>query len=374
MVTYVRAGVAALMMAASVPAFAGPTFIFTDTGGAGPTTAAGRAFAQAAALWGNVFSNDVTIRLAIGFKPLSNNVLGTTSSARTTLTYQSVRSALIDGATSAADRSSAASLGRTLSFISNEAGNCQTGVNCRPISVSSRTIDNDNTTDNNFISVTTANAKALGLYNNSSLSNDASITFSNNFSWTFDRATGVLPGTYDFVGVAAHEIGHALGYVSGVDLADANVGRNGLDVTAWGTPLDLFRYSNGIRDWTIGTASCTSVDSGRTCLGLMATGAKNGDGQQASHWKTTATPIGLMKATAARGEQLQLTATDLTAYDIIGWNLASGAQNVTIQWNSGQILPPVTAGLNIVAAPEAPMAALFGLSAGLAALLRARRS
>ena len=45
-----------------------------------------------------------------------------------------------------------------------------------------------------------------------------------------------------------------------------------------------------------------------------------GDGRQASHWKD-GLGIGLLDPTAAQGEFLQVTANDVQALDVIGWNV-----------------------------------------------------
>ena len=47
---------------------------------------------------------------------------------------------------------------------------------------------------------------------------------------------GLHPGLVDFVGVATHEIGHALGFVSGVDIVDLTSGVGPF------APMDLSDY------------------------------------------------------------------------------------------------------------------------------------
>jgi hypothetical protein len=206
--------------------------------------------------------------------------------------------------------------------------------------------DANNTTDNNNLNVNTAQMKAMGLAPVYAASNpggrDGSVSFSTLFTWDFDPSDGIDAGAFDFVGVAAHEIGHALGFRSGVDTADINAlpgvalpGRRGLNNIAWGTVHDLFRYGmfggEMVRDWSIGGSSCYSIDA-QNCLGLMSTGRLNGDGRQASHWKDDmllgiAEPLGIMDPTASgiNGTRplMKFSHLDLIAFDVMGYDMFS---------------------------------------------------
>lgn len=320
----------------------GMTFILNDVGGVGAGTQARAAFEMAAAYWSSIFNDPITIRLDVQFAQLAPNVLGSTGSTTNAVGYGVVRNALAADAKSYWDGVAVNSLqAGPLTFATNEppaAG---------AIDSRTRFLDSNNTFDNNNLSVNTAQMKALGLNPVYAASNpngrDGSVSFSTSFVWDFDPTDGITAGAIDFVGVAAHEIGHALGFRSGVDLADVNAlpgiqppGARGLNNIAWGTVHDLFRYGTldgqTVRDWTIGGAPCYSIDAGANCLALMSTGRLNGDLRQASHWKDDTLlninpPIGIMDPTASGpgGTRPFQTVSifDTIAFDVMGYDLAA---------------------------------------------------
>lgn len=207
-----------------------------------------------------------------------------------------------------------------------------------------RFVDNDGSANNTVLDISSANAKALGLISVNDPAADASITFSSNFSFDFDPTNGITAGTYDFVGIATHEIGHAMGFVSGVDVVDYFSGPNGpnknaninvnasdpgigtIDPYRVFSVLDLFRYSAdsisegaGVLDLAYGGSPFFSID-GTTSLGAFSTGAYNGIGTQASHWQVLSGE-GIMDPTVSKGQLMSITALDQTALDVIGFDI-----------------------------------------------------
>lgn len=335
---------AALLLA--LPAFLGPgavatagplTFSFVPTGAlvglqtTNPTLYANvtSGFTAAGAYWSSRFQDDITINIEIDYPALGAGTLGNADFQTVGISYADVRTALTLDRTSGDDFTAVSSLpaGTALSFLTN---NEQTGA---------LQIDANGTANNTILDVPRANAKALGFYGTGLDPNDAvidaTINFSSNFSWDFDRSNGISPGTFDFVGVAIHEIGHAMGFVSGVDVVDFVSFPNG-NATYRGTELDPYRvfsvldlYRRGARNGggldfaTGGTGTNTpffSIDGGLTSLGTFATGQFNGDGRQASHWKDNL-GLGIMDPTFSYGELGIVKPLDIRSFDVIGYDL-----------------------------------------------------
>lgn len=300
------------------------TFEFTFL--AGTSTQAQNAFIQAGNVWSQALTDPVTLRLTVGLGTLSGNTLAEASSGQNAFSYATVRSALAGDVSSSTDAAAVAGLptGSFAMWINRTAenGNLATAY-----------LDNDGSTNNTFVQMTTANAAALGLpFTRSTLGGlcstacDGYIQFSNAQTYDFDRSNGITAGAFDFIGLAVHEIGHTLGFISGVDFLDQTPGLSADLYRA--TPLDLFRYSTassavGAIDFTASTAAKYFSLSGASSGSLnFSTGVAFGDGRQASHWKD-GLGLGLLDPTLTSGSVQALSGNDLTAIDAIGWNLAA---------------------------------------------------
>lgn len=314
-------------------------------------------FVTAGDRWRAAFADPITLNVDIDFGPIGNGVLGGTNSGDTVQSYATVRTQLALDAKSLNDVTAVAKLqvGPSMQFMTND-----TATNISP-ATSPRIRDNDTVgtaaNNNNFLDINRANAKALGIA--VSAGSDANITFTDfsdyasplpvppNIGWDFDPSDGIAAKRIDFVGVASHEIGHSMGFVSGTDTVDfvgspngpgrlpANGGPYDLDQFAIYNTLDLYRFSadslaqagqplNGLRDGAFGQASAASrpffsIDGGATNIAPFSTGAFNGDGNQASHWQDNL-GIGIMDPTFALGELGVITPNDLIAMDAIGWD------------------------------------------------------
>ena len=191
------------------------TFILHNVGGVTPGSQAEAGFLRATALWQSFLGDTVNIRLDVGFSSLGPGILGSTGSAGKVVSYAAVRAALTADQSSSDDATAVASLsaGSSLAFFTNN-------------SAGARVFDSDGSANNTLLFVSTADLKALGITTDANGqpvdtgAADGSITFSSDFRWEFDPGDGINAGAIDFVGVAFHEIGHALGFISGVDMVD----------------------------------------------------------------------------------------------------------------------------------------------------------
>jgi len=279
-------------------------------------------FQSAANYWESVLTDNVTVNIDIDFRALDPGVLGSAGSTTQSTTVVNYFAALGGDSTSASDAAALANL-PALSGAGGLSYNTQiydAGSNTMVLGV-----DNDDSGNNQVLNLNTSTAKALGLFGGGAGDSDATITFSSAFTWDFDNSDGVDAGHQDFVGVAIHEIGHSLGFRSGVDNVDSAISNpHSLENFRIWTGLDMFRYSaDGVLDLSAGTASYFSLDGGTTNLGLFSTGKNNGDGHQASHWKDNL-GLGIMDPTANPPGQINVVSPlDLQALDVIGWGLAA---------------------------------------------------
>lgn len=199
---------------------------------------------------------------------------------------------------------------------------------------------------NSTLAVTRPNLKALGLLpgTDGAAGADGLLKFNpTKFAMVdFTRGDGITAGLFDFTGIAIHELGHLMGFSSGVDEVDfhgdsAPAGPADLTGTAIFSVLDLYRYrsdtlaapsqppTGAVNDWRFGPPAGPSekpyfsVDEGVTTIAAFSTGAVNGDGKQASHFATGV--AGIMNPGFAPGAEFNPTGIDVAAMDAIGWNI-----------------------------------------------------
>ncbi|MEB3356138.1 MAG: NF038122 family metalloprotease [Synechococcales bacterium] len=330
-------------------------------------------FSAAGELWSSVLHDDVTVNIDVAFADLETGVLGRTTANEQSFAYTSVRDALWGDRTSTIDNQVAQQIpqGNSFNLLINYTSNS-------PFGSGSATpyLDNNGSSNNQTIRMTQANAKALGLGTFDPSTPDASILMNQRTRWDFDRSDGIRSDAFDFTTVAAHELGHALGFISGTDLLDTSspftVGTQTFylpeDFFAAVSPLDLFRVSEAsaargrnVIDWTAGPSPKSfSLDGGQTLLAPFATGIVHGAGESNSHWAKDQTN-GIMDPDIRAGEQLAITSLDLVALDAIGWNVRNPEVNlVGVQGEASQFIVSGEAANGIVPVPGGETTAAIG--------------
>ncbi|MDG1874279.1 MAG: NF038122 family metalloprotease [Mariniblastus sp.] len=276
-------------------------------------------------LWAQEFKDDITVNLNFSFSNLGAGALSSAASATQTNTYVDFWSAIGNDATSSDDTTMWNGLptGQTFSVYINHTS--EAGFSNTPY------VDDDGGANNANVRITTANAKALGLRSANDTVTDAAIIFNDSFAWDFDPTDGITEGTLDFVGIATHEIGHALGFESGVDELDANgFGAHDDNALPFVSSIDFLRFSTDSEtfgadiDWTADKrGKYYSIDGGLSVAlpgaEHWSTGVVYGDGEQASHWKD-GVGIGIMDPTTSTGTASTISGIDLQAFDVIGYD------------------------------------------------------
>jgi FG-GAP-like repeat len=230
-----------------------------------------------------IFLNPITVNITVGYgkingQSLVSGALGESDTFFNQYSYSQIRGALIAGST--------------------------TGASTLPAS--------DPTGGGNYW-VATGEAKAIGLAGPSSAT-DGFIGFaSQGVSWTYNTTNGgsVAPGSYDFFGVAAHELTEVLGR----DLFVGNQDNQGIGANSY-TPLDLFHYSsNGTRDFLGTTAGYFSVDGGATNLDSFNTNPSGDFGDWANSAGNDA-----FRAFSSSGVANPVSQSDLTELSALGYH------------------------------------------------------
>jgi len=303
----------------------------------GTPQAAASGLSAAGDLLSSIFTDSVNLDIGFRFS------LEPPGAASTLLEfpYQRVREALGVDQTSASDLTAVSNLqsGPALDLLINRTSDNRNGVGS-PVPY----LDNDGSANNTTIRITASNAKALSLdradalgesiFLGGDLSRDAVIILDPfgiaGFPWDFDRTDGVAAGTLDFTGIVIHELWHVLGFCTGVDVLDRFFILPAEDQLTWINTLELFRFSEeslafgeAVIDWTINTTEkFFSIDGGATRIADFRTGLISGDGGYPGHWKFLGTGIMDDFLIPFIGSEAQLSTIDITAIDVIGWNIS----------------------------------------------------
>ncbi len=243
------------------------------------------AIQEAANYFDRLYTNNITVTLDINYGNIASGA-SAGSTADYLRTYSTYRNALLSQSSQSADDLTAAAFLGASDPTGGSAANWFGG----------------NALD-----------KALGLTPYSTIAgiSDGTVNFqadgAGGVHYNYDVNNRGVSGLWDLVGVAEHEISHALGRVS-------LVGQNG-DYS----PLDLFRYqgngSSTTRDFVDGTAAHFSIDGGTTNLANFALTSDTGDWDASSGLDPNA-------AFSSIGAAHYFTQTDVRELDVLGYTRA----------------------------------------------------
>ncbi|MES1998768.1 MAG: NF038122 family metalloprotease [Pseudomonadota bacterium] len=237
------------------------------------------AFWDAIGYFQSTFSNPVSINLNVGWGEVSGQplggALGASSSYFINYDYATVRNALLNVA----------------------------APGYLPVT---------DPTNGRLIDVNAANAKVLGLNTYSGPhSSDGAVGFDSSSQWTFDPNNRAVSGSYDFIGVAMHEISEVMGRSS--SLVPTCTGSGCSE-----SVQNLFRYTApGQLDLT-GTNAYLSINGGTSQVNAFNGDPTRGD---LGDWNGN-TPDAYNYA-AATGQLLPASAADITAMRALGYTLAT---------------------------------------------------
>ncbi len=248
----------------------------------------------------STFGDNMTVTVDLSFANLGGGVLGATGSSTLNTSYTNVRLGLQNGQD--ADDTIQASLpaGSTL----------PTRLNGGSSAVSS--IGTLTATRANFVSTIGAAPGSAG-----------SIVINSSTLWDYNPANGIGFSSWSFVDVMIHEVGHAMGFTSGVDGGNVRI-------------LDVFRFqrTDGAGDFNpdtlaeFGTTARlfdfgTPNDAHNADLISVEHRMADGSPNQASHLREQSPSLGLMDPVLGNGQSEfpnYFSTADLDLFDAIGWD------------------------------------------------------
>ena len=318
--------------------------VIFNTSGSLPSGAAS-ALSLAEAVIESTFDDPTTVIVSLSFANMGSGVLGATGSQYVQDSWSDSRAGLINGMDGDDSIQSFLPTGTTIPVRYN---------------ASSSTVTNETR-----IFWTRANYKAAV---GSSGGTDATMTYNTQFSWDYNPANGIGNGSHSFVDVVIHEVGHAMGFTSGVDFRSNDI-----------EALDIYRFQRGdggndynpdttaefqttprLADFNNPTGDDVNSD-------IISAEYRMSDGSpwQASHFReqgncSPTSNIGIMDPAFNNGCTFlgrgYYTDGDKDMFDAIGYDYVVGNPPViTVQPGTDDVCVGETAQLSVVATGDAPL-------------------
>jgi len=320
----------------------GINVIFNVSGSIPGGAAGGLSLAEA--LIESTFNDPTTVIVSLSFANMGSGVLGATGSSYVQDSWADSRAGLINGMDGDDSIQAFLPTGTTIPVRYN---------------ASSSSVTNENR-----VFWTRANYKAaVGSVGGS----DASMQYNNQFNWDFDPTNGISGGAFSFVDVVIHEVGHAMGFTSGVDF------RNN-DMEA----IDIYRFqrTDGSGDYNPDTTAEFQTtprtidfnnlnDDANSDIISAEYRMSDGNPWQASHFReqgncSPTSNIGIMDPAFNGGCTFfgrgYYTDADKNMFDAIGYDFVIGnPPNITTHPGTSAVCAGSTAQLFVVATGDAPL-------------------
>ena len=281
-----RITLVAIVIGLSVPTFGAlvitPTFTANFNANFGANAAAAQAaWISAANTFSANFNDNIHVNITVDAVP-GTSVFGQSSTFLNSTSYSNLRTRMVADASSADD------------LLSLGAGGSMLAAD--PIS------------GTHTWWVSRAEAKAIGLIPDD-LSNDGTTTFGTGNPFTFSGA--IAPGTYDFKGIAMHEISEVLGRLG---ISGGTIGSSANSYSL----IDNFSYTgSGAKGVGNGAGNFFSLDNGSSLLKLYNNASLNG--LDSRDWAPGSNDA--FNQFSNSGVVNPLSAVDIRLMDVLGYNL-----------------------------------------------------
>ncbi len=253
----------------------------------------------------SMFSDSSTCVISFSFQSLSPGILGGASTSYVNVTWANARAGLQadnDGDDATLDF---LPTGTTIPVRYNEGS---TAV-----------------TNENRVFFSRSNFKAtIGSLSGS----DSNIVINSNVNWDYNPSNGISGGSFSFNDVVIHEVGHALGFVSGTDFRTNDI-----------ETLDIFRFTrlDGSNDYnpdtlqefqtTPRTVDQFNTDNANSDIISAEYRMSDGSPFQSSHFREQGANIGIMDPAFSGGQTFfsrgYFSQADLDMFDAIGYDISN---------------------------------------------------
>jgi hypothetical protein len=287
----------------------------------------------AAQSWEKLFSDPITVNIQIQFAALGDNTRAHTSAEYVDIKFTQFKQALAADKKSNADQR----------FFANLPSGALYKKLINGTSESAKLHKDQNYVQSGLdtIELTRANAKALGLIPAQDNQIDAIIVINSSLINPDPKKPNNVIDQVNLQAIIFHEIGHALGFVSGVNILDYFYFYKGAtlshsEYSKFATPLDFTRCSiqsivaGADMDWTVTNREKHFSIDGKCSLptridNAWSRGVYLGDGFEPGHWRNDSA-LGVMVPVSTK--PLQLSELERLAFDVIGWDLQNQSDKI----------------------------------------------